>query len=198
MSSPPSNSSFTSMYPNCTVIGDDIIFTNKHPASPGASPRCSTRPPFPCHWCSSHSHLEEHCYSKDTTNIHRHPQPHWKGVIPAYILAKHSRNLTRKEARNSVTQSQQAKSRTRIAQSTQQAKPRGFNGSWTQLPEPTPGCAFSYYTFPPTRFATKINTHDKATDTRTDSNSPDRVSTMPTITYVSSWSTSPFFRRRPV
>jgi hypothetical protein len=26
------------MYPNCTVIGDDIIFTSKHPAPPGEPP----------------------------------------------------------------------------------------------------------------------------------------------------------------
>ncbi len=32
-----------------------------------------TRPSSPCCWCGSPSHLEEHCYSKDTTNIQHHP-----------------------------------------------------------------------------------------------------------------------------
>jgi hypothetical protein len=76
----------------------DWFLTHKTPTSP-----------TPCSWCKSPSHNEEHCYSKDTTNITRHPMPHWKGITPAYILTKHCRNLTREEAHNSVTQSRMAR-----------------------------------------------------------------------------------------
>jgi hypothetical protein len=63
----------------------------------------------PCSWCRSPSHKEEHCYSKDTSNINRHPLPQWKRITPAHILTKYPRNLTREEAQDSVTQSRLAK-----------------------------------------------------------------------------------------
>jgi hypothetical protein len=87
---------------------------------------------------------------------HQHPaspQPYWEGVIPAYILAKHSRNRTREEAHNSVTQSRLAE-QARIAQST---SPQRANVAWTQPPESPPGSAFSHSTPPPTRCTTETS-----------------------------------------
>jgi hypothetical protein len=57
-------------------------------------------PTAPCDWCDG-PHLEEECFRKDFTNIHRYPLPNWPGGIPPdYIVAKYNKNFPKNTNKN--------------------------------------------------------------------------------------------------
>jgi hypothetical protein len=75
----------------------------------GMSASADRWPAVICEWCGAPHHDMDQCYSKDITNIQRHPQPNWRGVIPQSTLDKYTHNLSREEAHNNVAQARQAR-----------------------------------------------------------------------------------------